>query len=249
MDFLDLKDIAEQFMELLNPTSPEKLIKAGLIAGFKHGDKVLDFGCGFAEPLVLWAERFGISGVGIDIRPNACDRAKKKIAKFGLSDRLSIYCGDAAKYEYPLHSFDLATCIGATFIWSSFGEAVRVMRQAVKPGGKLIIGEAHWLVDNVPQDFRSAQTEITTEIELLNMAHQEGYEFEYVLHSSHDEWDRYEADNWVGLLHWIEANPQHPERQQVIDHLHETQEEYMQFGRMYFGWALYVLIPASGLSV
>ena len=106
-------------------------------------------------------------------------------------------------------------------------------------------GQALWLVDDVPGEFRSAQTEITTEAELLRMAHQEGYEFEYVLHSSHDEWDQYEADNWVGLLRWIEANPTHPERQEVIDHLHESQEEYVRYGRMYFGWALYVLTPQS----
>jgi ubiquinone/menaquinone biosynthesis C-methylase UbiE len=243
MKFLDLKNISEQFMELVNPTSPEKLIKAGLVVGLKAGDKVIDFGCGFAEPLVLWAERFGISGVGIDIRPYACERAQKKIADRGLADRLQIVCGNAAEYKYPEHSFDLAACIGATFIWSNFAEAVRSMKQFVKPGGKLVIGEAHWLVDVVPEDFRAAQTEITTEVELLRMAHQEGYEFEYVLHSNHDEWDRYEADNWVGLLHWIESNPNHPERQEVIDHLHESQEEYIRHGRMYFGWALYVLSP------
>lgn len=245
MEFLDLKNISEQHMDLLNPTTPEKIIKAGQVAGLKPGDRVIDFGCGFAEPLVLWAERFGISGVGIDIRPYAYERAKKKIALRGLSDRLSIYCGDAAKFEFTPHSFDLATCIGATFIWSNFGEAVRTMKQAAKPGGKLIIGEAHWLVDDVPEEFRSAQTEITTEVELLRMARQEGYDFEYVLHSSHDEWDCYEADNWVGLLHWIEANPDHPERQQVIDHLHETQDEYTRYGYKYFGWAIYVLTPAK----
>ncbi len=243
MKFFDLKDISEQFIELLNPTSPEKVIKAGQIAGMKSGDRLIDFGCGFAEPLVLWAERFGISGVGVDIRPYACQRAQVKIAARGLSDRLEIACGNAAEYKFTPHSFDLATCIGATFIWGSFAEALRAMSQAVLPGAKLVVGEAHWLVDNVPDEFRTAQSEITTEVELLRMAHEAGYDFAYVLHSSHDEWDRYEADNWVGLLHWIEANPDHPERQQVIDHLHATQQEYARYGRMYFGWALYVLTP------
>lgn len=245
MNFLDLKDISEQFMELVNPTSPDKLIKTGQVAGMKAGDRVIDFGCGFAEPLVLWAEWFGIRGVGIDIRPQACERAQKKIATRGLSEQLKVVCGDAGRYEFQPNSFDLATCIGATFIWSNFGEAVRAMRQAVHPKGKLIIGEAHWLVDNVPAEFRAEQTEIRSEVELLQMARQEGYDFEYVLHSNHDEWDRYEADNWVGLLRWIEANPHHPERQQVIDHLHESQEEYTRYGRMYFGWALYLLNPVK----
>ena len=80
MNFLELKNISEQYMDLLNPTTPEKIIKAGQIAGLKPGDRVIDFGTGFAEPLILWAERFGISGVGIDLRPYACERAVKMIA-------------------------------------------------------------------------------------------------------------------------------------------------------------------------
>jgi SAM-dependent methyltransferase len=244
--FLDLKDISEQFMELVNPTSPEKLIKAGQIAGMKAGDRAIDFGCGYAEPLILWAERFGISGVGLDIRPHACARAEKMIAQKGLTGQLEIVCGDAADYKFTKHNFAIATCIGATFIWGTLGDAIHAMKEAVVPGGKLIIGEAHWLTDNVPADFRREQTDIKSEAELLQMARAEGYEFEYVLHSNHDEWDRYEADNWYGLLRWIEANPKHPERQQVIDHLRESQEEYVRYGRMYFGWAIYVLTPAMG---
>jgi ubiquinone/menaquinone biosynthesis C-methylase UbiE len=243
MNFLELKNISEQYMDLINPTSPEKIIKAGLVAGLKPGDRVIDFGTGFAEPLILWAERFGISGVGIDIRPYACQRAREKISRLALSDRLEIVCMDGSKYEFPAHTFDVASCIGATFVWDGFQSAVHAMREAIQPQGKLVIGEAYWLTDDVPQDFRLQQTGVQDETELLKAARQEGFDFEYVLHSSHDDWDRYEADDWYGLVRWIEDNPQHPELQQVIDHLHESQDEYTRYGRKYFGWALYVLNP------
>jgi len=245
MDFLELKNISEQYMHLLNPTTPEKLLKAGEIAGLKAGSRVMDFGTGFAEPLILWAERFGISGIGIDLRPYACERAEKKIAAHGLTDRLKIVCGDAAKYEFVPHSFTLASCIGATFIWDSFKDALHAMKEAVQPHGKLVIGEAFWLTDNVPDKFRTQQTMVQDEIVLLQGTREEGFDFEYVLHSSHDDWDRYEADNWHSLVRWIEANPHHAELQQVIDHLHESQEEYVRYGRKYFGWALYVLNPVG----
>jgi ubiquinone/menaquinone biosynthesis C-methylase UbiE len=243
MKFLDLKNISEQYMDLLNPTTTEKIIKAGQIAGLKPGDRVIDFGCGFGETLILWAERFGISGVGIDIRPYACERAVRCIAERGLSDRLEIACGDAAKYEFLPQSFTLAACIGATFIWDSFKDALHAMKEAVQAHGKLVIGEAFWLTDNVPDEFRTQQTMVQDEIVLLQGAREEGFDFEYVLHSSHDDWDRYEADNWHGLVRWIEANPDHAELLQVIDHLHESQDEYVNYGRKYFGWGLYVLNP------
>ena len=49
MKFLDLKDISERYMDLLNPTSPEKILKAGQIAGMKPGDRLIDFGCGLRQ--------------------------------------------------------------------------------------------------------------------------------------------------------------------------------------------------------
>src|SRR4030042_1950743 len=119
-------------MELFNPTSPEKILKAGQIAGLTPSSRVIDFGCGFAESLVLWAEKFGISGVGIDIRPYACQRAQVKVAERSLSERIEITCGDAAEYVYRPHSFDAATCIGATFIWGGFRQAVHAMQNAIR---------------------------------------------------------------------------------------------------------------------
>ena len=136
MQFLDLKDISEQFMELVNPTTPEKIIKAGEMAGMKLGHKVIDFGCGYAEPLILWAKKYRISGVGIDIRPKACERAALKVARNELSQRIEIVCGDAAKYVYTAHSFDLAASVGSTFIWGTFGEAVHAMKEAIQAAGK-----------------------------------------------------------------------------------------------------------------
>ena len=46
-----------------------------------------------------------------------------------------------------------------------------------------------------------------------------------------------------GLIRWLEANPNHAEREDVVRHLHKIQEEYLSFGREYMGWAMYVLAP------
>ena len=92
MKFLELKDISERYMELLNPTSPQKVLTVGRIVGLKSGSRVIDFGCGFGEVLSLWAQQFCISGIGIDIRENACARARKKMAEQGLAERIEIVC-------------------------------------------------------------------------------------------------------------------------------------------------------------
>jgi len=246
MEFLELKDISERYLQLLNPTTPEKILTAGRVAGMREGGRIIDFGCGYAEGLILWAKAFGISGLGIDIRPAACERARQKIAAQGLADRIEIVCGNASEYPFAPGSCDVAACVGATFVWSGgFQEALRAMRRATAPGGRLIVGEAHWRRSDVPPEFAQRERSITTELELLRMARESGLEFIYALHSSRDEWDHYESENWRGLSDWLDENPTHPERADVLRHLHDSQEEYLRYGREYFGWALYVLKPVA----
>jgi SAM-dependent methyltransferase len=159
-----------------------------------------------------------------------------------LSERVEIICGDAAKFEFKQNSYDVAACIGASFIWGGFSGSIRAMKTAVSHQGKLIIGEPYWLKDRVPPEYAARQPDICTEIELLNMVQEEGFDVEYVVRDS-DDWDVYEAGNWYALIQWIDENPGHPERQEVIDHLHRSQAEYFQYGREYLGWAIYILNP------
>ena len=78
MEFFDLMSISHRYMEILNPSTPEKIIKLGKLLKLKKGNRVIDFGCGCAEPLTLWAEEFGITGIGIDISEDFCDTGQEK---------------------------------------------------------------------------------------------------------------------------------------------------------------------------
>jgi len=246
MDFFDLVNISERYLELVNPTTPEKLLIAGRVAGMRKGSRVVDFGSGFGEGLSLWAKAFGITGLGIDIRPAACDRARAKMKAQGLAEQIAIACGKAAEYPLESQSWDIAACIGATFCWQGgFKEAVHAMRRAIKQDGRLIVGEVHWSQANVPPEYARRESSIPSEYEILRMAREEGLEIIYVLHSSQDDWDHYIAENWRGLSDWLDENPTHPEREDVVRHLHHGQEEYLRYEREYLGWALYVLKPES----
>lgn len=241
LTFFDLKDISEKYIEILDPTSAEKIFKAGEIMGMKKGETIIDFGCGYAEPLVLWAEKYGIQGVGIDKRGFAVQRAAKKVFQRGLADRIQIAQADGAHFEFEPNSFDYATCIGATFIWDVFVNAVRAMKKAIKPGGKLAIGEVYWLVDNYPPECLKFYPNFNHEHELLYDIWNEGLELVHVIRSTTEDWDNYEMANWRGLLEWIDQNPEHPDRDEVIRHLHDSQDEYLHYGRKYIGWGIYVM--------
>jgi SAM-dependent methyltransferase len=243
MRFFDLVNISERYMELLNPSTPEKTIRFGKFLRLRENSRVIDFGCGYAEALVLWAEHFGITGTGIEVREHACERARARISEKGLSDRIEIVCASGADYSFAEQAFDVATCIGASFIWGGYRPAICAMRRAIHRDGRIGIGEPYWLKDSIPPEYAAQNTSVHSEYELLRITRQEGFDLECVVRASHDDWDRYESDNWHGLVRWIEENPEHPERDEVIQHLHTVQDEYLNYGRQYLGWAMYMLAP------
>jgi len=62
MKFFDLVNISERYMEIVNPSTLEKVLTIGKVLGLKEGNRVIDFGCGYGEVLSLWRQHFGISG-------------------------------------------------------------------------------------------------------------------------------------------------------------------------------------------
>jgi ubiquinone/menaquinone biosynthesis C-methylase UbiE len=242
MDRMKLYDIAERYMELINPFDSQKIKTLGKSLGLKEGSKVIEFGCGFAENMVIWAETYGIEAVGMDIREYAYERAIKKIEGKGLSDRLKVFCEDGAKFQFEKGAYDVAACIGASFIWGDYRSTIKAMKEAINPKGKLVIGEPYSLKEPIPPEYEEGQG-IHTEHELLQIARDEGFDFEYMVRASHDDWDRYEATNWLGLVKWLEENSDHPDRLQVKDWFYKIQDEYLKYGREYLGWAVYILNP------
>jgi ubiquinone/menaquinone biosynthesis C-methylase UbiE len=243
MEFLDIMSISHRYMEILNPSTPEKIIKLGKLLKLKKGKRVIDFGCGCAEALSLWAEEFGITGIGIDISEDFCDRARQKLAFKGLSDRIEIVCCNGADYVFEEGVFDAATCIGSMFIFGGCQQTLQVLKRAVHQNGRLAIGETHWLSNLVHPEYAQKQTTTHTEKELTQFIRDEGFELEYIIHASSDDWDRYVSDNWYGLIRWLEENPNHTDYEQVFKHLRTDQDDYLQFQRQYMGWAMYCLAP------
>lgn len=243
MNFLDLKTISERYLELINPTSPEKILAAGRVADLQPGQHVIEFGCGYAAPLALWAQAYGITGVGVDIRPAVCERARTLLSAKGLADKVEVICANAATFAFEPAAFDVAACIGATFIWPNcLSDALYAMRRAIKPGGHVIIGEVFWNDPHlVSPEILAREKSIGPEMDIYAKARAAGFEVIYVLHSNTDEWDHYNAENWRGLSDWLDENPDHPDYAQALAHLREDQDNYAAYERQHLGWALYVM--------
>jgi len=243
MDYFDLISISTRNTAIMNPTTPEKVVRAGEMARLTAGEQVIEFGCGYATVLALWGERFGISGRGIDIREYACERAEETLRRAGLSERIAISCADLGE-ETPDREYDLAACVGSSHIWGGFSAALSAMAEWLAPAGRIVIGERYWAKESVPPSFSREWSEVLTEYEIFSEAREAGFEVRGVFRASPEDWDTYESSNWGGLLEWLEEHPKDPEAGEVREYLHRIQDEYAGYGREYMGFALYVLVPS-----
>ena len=71
---------------------PELLSFADLGAG----EMLFDLGCGDARVLIDAATRLGAQGVGYEIDPLVCARARAAIASAGVGDRVTVHEADAS---------------------------------------------------------------------------------------------------------------------------------------------------------
>ena len=67
--FLRFHEIAEAYHRILNPFTEDQLMLLGEICRLRPGIRQLDLACGKAEMLSRWAQKYGTSGVGVDISP------------------------------------------------------------------------------------------------------------------------------------------------------------------------------------
>ncbi|MHA2004378.1 MAG: SAM-dependent methyltransferase, partial [Candidatus Thorarchaeota archaeon] len=69
MDKWKYYDITHKHHVLCNPMSEEKFGRLCQLLNLLKDTRILDIACGKGEVLVRLAEKYGISGVGVDLSP------------------------------------------------------------------------------------------------------------------------------------------------------------------------------------
>ncbi|MCT8335993.1 methyltransferase domain-containing protein [Methanoculleus sp. Afa-1] len=242
MDKNELVSITQGGLAIMNPTTPAKVLAAGKAAGLREGSRVVEVGCGNGTILDLWGREYGISGLGIEAREDACTRAEEAIRSSGLSERIAVLCMDARDYA-PDEPFDCAAAIGASHIHGGFSATLDALLGLVHDEGTIVIGDRCWRSDRVPPEFAREWPDVLTGYEILSLAREAGLDVAAVVRSSADDWDRYESGIWQAVLSWLGDHPDHPDRDFMTDYLHRIQDEYFGYGQEQMGWAMYVLVP------
>jgi len=143
-----------EFVKFWNEILAPKFIKYKhvLVDGLSHhsnaifpdlevnpGERVLDVGCGFGDTACMLAERVGPTGevIGIDCCDTFMEDGRRDAAKRGLSN-VSFIEGDVETYPFE-GDYDMVFSRFGTMFFSNPVAAMKNMRRALKPGGRMTL--------------------------------------------------------------------------------------------------------------
>ena len=241
---LRFHEIAESYHRILNPFTEDQLMLVGEICHLHSGMKLLDLACGKAEMLCLWVQKYGISGVGVDISSVFLDAAHKRAAELNATERLTFVQDDAGKYPQATHDFDVVSCIGATWIGNGLTGTLELMKPALKPGGLLLVGEPYW-IDPPPETAYAAmgvhKDDYVSLDDTLDRFESVGMQLVEMVLANYDGWDRYEAPQWMAVDDFLSTNPNDPDAPALYEWIRNNRRRYLKYGRRYLGWGVFVL--------
>ena len=225
-----------------NPTSAEKMDELGRVLELDSESRVLDIACGHAECLVRWTEQYGITGVGVDLSPYAIRHAERRRSSRAQNADLTLLHmkGEDYRADTP---FDVAMCVGASWIWSGYVGTLKALMSFVGPSGLIVSGEPYWIREP-PEEYLKADGLTRDQFFTLDgcrsAARELGLEVVWMIGSSLDDWDRYEMHQAASFDRFAREEPDHPDLEAIRARRRTADEIYVRWGREHLGFAVWV---------
>ena len=150
MDTWKFYDITHRDHVVCNPTSVDKLSEVVGLLDLPLGPRVLDIACGKGELLSAWpngtASVAGSSfhGVGVDLSPFAIADVRETAARRTPGVDLELVEANGADYRPEPGTFDLASCLGASWVFGGHPGRSEHSVERCRPGGLVLVGEPFW---------------------------------------------------------------------------------------------------------
>jgi SAM-dependent methyltransferase len=242
---LRFHEISEARHHILNPLTDDQLMLLADICQVEPSMELLDLACGKGELLSRWSAYSGLTGVGVDISPVFIAAAEERARDLAVDDRVSFVLSDARDYQIAPKSFDIVSCLGATWIGGGLQGTLEMMRPALRDERSLLlVGEPFW---NEPPTAEVRQAtdgdydEFTSLAGKLERFEQSGFELVEMVISSHQGWDRYMAKQWLTVSDWLRDNPDDPDAPALAGWYAQERQLYLAHLRRYLGWGVFVL--------
>ena len=224
--------------------SEEKFERFCQLLNLPKDTRILDIACGKGEVLVRLAEKYGISGVGVDLSPFCINDCKKKHLERVPESDLTFIELDGAKYRPESGElFDVAICLGASWVFDDYAGTLKALKQMTKSGGLVIVGEPFWL--NEPDTAYLEATKMTRNSfrpheDNVCQGEEMGLTCLYTLVSNNDDWDHYETLQWWAVDDYIQSHTNDPDNQELLEKAKTAKDIYLKWGRDTISWGVYI---------
>jgi SAM-dependent methyltransferase len=234
---------------ICNPLSEAKLDELIGLLDLPPGARVLDIASGKAELLLRLAERYGIVGDGVDLSPYYIEDAQQKLARRLPSASLTFHQQDGRDFAAPPASYDLASCIGASWTFDGHAGTLAALKRWTRPGGLVLVGEPFWRRTPEPEYLAASGNSVdawATHAENVAIGTALGLTFLYTIVSSEDDWDRYEGLQCRAAERYAAAHPDDLDIPELLQRTRKSRDLQLRWGRDTVGWALYLFgVPAN----
>ena len=230
--------VAERDHHIQNPTSPEKIRLLGEQLRLGPETDVLDVACGMCGPALILARDFGCRITGVERANEFASVARERVAAAGLAHRIEIVERDVADVELEPARYDVAMCLGASFVWGDLPGTLAALVPATRAGGHVVVGEPYWRTWPLPDDVDDQG--YVPLAETMARFHAAGLAPVSLIAASEDDWDRYESLHWRALEEWLAAHPDDPDSAQIRSRHEASRDDYLRRERDLLGWAIFV---------
>jgi trans-aconitate methyltransferase len=242
MDTWKFYAITHQEHVLMNPTSESKLQALIELLRLKPGARVVDVGCGKGEFLVRLAQSYGVVGTGIDISPSCVADAIRAHRERAPTTTLTFVQADGASIATRSQTCDLASCLGASWIFGGYQGTLKALLATVADGGWILVGEPFWRAEPSAEYLRATNLERDSfGSHSANVAAGEalGLNAVYTMVSDPTDWDRYEDLQWNAAQQYGRENPDDPDVPELMERVAKHRTAFLRWGRDTLGWAMY----------
>lgn len=135
------------------------------ILGLRHGESLLDAGCGSGTASIHIASVYGAQVTGITISPVEAAQAQARASESGVSEHVRFEVADYHALPFPENHFDAVVAFESLFNAFDLEKALLEFHRVLRPGGRVAMSEISKMTDASPlkKPFPQAREPMTAD--------------------------------------------------------------------------------------
>ncbi len=247
MDRDRFSSIAHSTHTICNPISNQVTDEAIRRLALTAGSRVVDIGAGKGEMLARIAERTGASCIAVERSTRMAQDCRTRAARL-TRGRVEVVESDAGAWlaafkvsgEQP---FDAALCIGSSHALGSFTATIAALRDLVRPGDSVVLGEGYWQREphlEYLTALGATREDYATHQGNIDRINSMGLSVTWDAAASAADWAEYEWRYLWNVERFANDNPADPDRDAMLARARGWHEIVEKWGRSTLGFGLYV---------